>query len=142
MTNRQQALFVISAPFPEGHAYASRIDSFCRLFLDIGYCVHVIADYSLGEGTPGRIYHSSSFSYQLLGSRAMRIGRNELNAICIKTVADYLQNNRPSIVFMSSNPDRFNELRDLTSKNGSRLILPPRWTLTSELLFPPRTGRS
>lgn len=118
-------LIVTDLSFPKGSAMASRILSFCHLFNDIGYSVHVITGKLEDTNVEyNKIINQDYFSYQVVSSnRSYRLQSYIGNENLAKIVDDYLNNNNVDLVFTTSLNASFVKVFNVCKKYNKKLIL-------------------
>lgn len=121
----KNVLIVTDLSFPKGSAMASRILSFCHLFDDLGYNVHVITGKFEDENV---VYNTkikeSFYSYEIVKSnRSYRLQSYLGNENLSKRVDEYLNNNEVEFVFTTSLNANFKKVFDVVKKHNKKLIL-------------------
>lgn len=118
-------LVITDLSFPSGSAMSSRINSFCKLFKEIGYDIHVIAgkteDKSLKHDN---IYKNDIYSYEIVSSsRSSRVQTFIGNENLVKRVDDYLSDNKVDLVFFNSLGALFNKVFKVCKKYNVKTLL-------------------
>ena len=124
-----KVLYMLSAMFPFGRAYASRVMNLCLALTAKGYDVDVLADYISDPSLldPDGIGHY----------RGVRIFLTTAHPAAERTLTDkltvslkakralkaYLKSNRPDCVMMSSASDRFMPLSKIVKRHRIPLLL-------------------
>lgn len=112
-------LFYVDSVFPYGAAWSSRARSFAKLFMELGYDIHLISTYSFEKNTmPNQIYRYNGYSYQFLKNKVKKFDRIFNPALALKTIEEYININNIDIFFSTRCPDIFSELlKILRNKN-------------------------
>ena len=120
-----KALIVTDLSFPYGSAMSSRLKSFCMIFNELGYSVHVIAGKSDDkELISGKIYYEDCFSYEIVKtSRSEQLQSFIGNENLISRVNRYLDENKVEFVFFNSLGALFNDVLELCKKHKVKTIL-------------------
>lgn len=118
-------LVITDLSFPIGSAMASRIKSFCLLFNEIGYDIHVIAG-KTGDHTLeyNKVYKDEKYSYEIVNSnRTEQIQSFIGNENLVNRVDEYLKNNEVDLVFFNSLGALFNKILAICNKYHIKTIL-------------------
>ena len=121
----KKLLIITDLSFPQGSAMASRIKSFCYLFKDIGYDVHVISGKLEGENVIyNKTINEDAYSYEIVKSnRSYRMQSYFGNENLTKVVDEYLKNNIVDLVFMTSLNASFVKVFNILKKYNKKIIL-------------------
>ena len=121
----KKVLIVTDLSFPKGSAMASRILSFCHLFKDLGYDVHVITGkYENSDVVYDKCIDESFYSYEVVKSnRSYRMQSYLGNENLSKRVDEYLNNNEVDFVFTTSLNASFKKVFDIVKKHNKKIIL-------------------
>jgi len=107
----KKLLIVTDNLFPKGSALASRLISFCRLFKDLGYDIHVITARSVDKTNVDIIIENGNYTYEVVSTnRSDRLQSFIGNENLVKRVDNYLKNNRVDLVFATSLNTTFNKV--------------------------------
>lgn len=119
-----KALVVTDLSFPTGSAMASRIKSFCMLFKDLGYDVHIIAAKTDNDHKTDIIYREKNYSFEIVKSnRSEQIQSFVGNENLLSKVEEYLSNNIVEFAFFNSLGALFNDVLELCKKHKVKTIL-------------------
>lgn len=119
-----KALVVTDLSFPTGSAMASRIKSFCMLFKDLGYDVHIIAAKTDNDHKTDIIYREKNYSFEIVKTnRSEQIQSFVGNENLLSKVEEYLSNNDVEFVFFNSLGALFNDVLELCKKHNVKTIL-------------------
>lgn len=119
-----KALVVTDLSFPTGSAMASRIKSFCMLFKDLGYDVHVIAAKTDNEHKTNTIYQETNYSFEVVETnRSEQLQSFIGNENLLTKVNEYLSKNKVEFVFFNSLGALFNDILDVCNKHNVKTIL-------------------
>lgn len=118
-------LIVTDLSFPKGSAMASRIISFCHLFNDLGYKVHVITGKLEDKNVKcNQIINEDYYSYEVVDSkRNYRLQSYLGNENLPIRVYEYLKNNNVDLVFTTSLNANFKKVFDVCKKHNKKIIL-------------------
>ena len=121
----KKLLIITDLSFPQGSAMASRIKSFCYLFNDIGYDVHVISGKLEGENVIyNKTINEDAYSYEIVKSnRSYRMQSYFGNENLTKVVDEYLKVNVVDLVFMTSLNANFVKVFNILKKYNKKIIL-------------------
>lgn len=116
----KRVLIVTDLSFPKGSAMASRIVSFCHMFNDLGYTVHVIT----GKTENDEYIKDDSYSYSFVKSnRSYGLQSYLGNENLAKSVDNYLNNNEVDFVFVTSLNMNFKKIFNIVKKHNKKIIL-------------------
>lgn len=120
-----KVLIVTDLSFPSGSAMASRILSFCHLFNDLGYKVHVITGkYENKEATYDACIEKDFYSYEVVKSnRSYRTQSYLGNENLATRVDEYLNSNDVDFVFSTSLNANFKKVFNIVKKHNKKIIL-------------------
>lgn len=124
--DRMKKLLVITdLSFPYGSAMSSRIKSFCLLFNEIGYDVHVIAAKTEDKDIEfNKVYKQDSYTYQIVNSnRSEQVQSFIGNENLVNVVDSYLNNNHVDLVFFNSLGALFNKILKVCKKHNVKTLL-------------------
>lgn len=118
-------LVITDLSFPSGSAMSSRINSFCKLFKEIGYDTHVIAGKTEDKSLKyNNIYRNDIYSYEIVFSnRSSRIQSFIGNENLVKRVDNYLNDNKVDLVFFNSLGALFNKVLKVCKKHNVKTLL-------------------
>ena len=121
----KKLLIITDLSFPQGSAMASRIKSFCYLFNDIGYDVHVISGKLESKDVIyNKIINEDVYSYEVVKSnRSYRMQSYFGNENLARVVDNYLKNNLVDLVFMTSLNANFVKVFNICKKYNKKIIL-------------------
>lgn len=117
-------LVITDLSFPTGSAMSSRIKSFCMLFKELGYDIHIIAAKSDNEVEYKKIYQEDNFTYEIVKShRSEQIQSFIGNENLVKRVDEYLSCNKIDLVFFNSLGALFNKILAVCKKYNVKTLL-------------------
>lgn len=118
-------LVVTDLSFPTGSAMASRINSFCLLFKELGYDIHVIAGKCQDNSIEyNKIYKNDIYSYEIVKSnRSEKLQSFIGNENLVECVDSYLNKNNVDLVFFNSLGALFNKILKVCKKHYVKTIL-------------------
>ena len=131
-------LIVTDLSFPKGSAMASRIISFCHLFNDLGYKVHVITGkYESKYCRYDETIDEGFYSYEVVKSnRSYRLQSYIGNENLAYRVEEYLENNNVDLVFTTSLNAVFGRVLKLCRKYNKKIIVEQcEWYDSSSFTF-------
>lgn len=119
-----KALVVTDLSFPTGSAMASRIKSFCMLYKDLGYDVHIIAAKTDNDHKTGILYQEKNYSFEIVKTnRSEQIQSFVGNENLLSKVEEYLSKNDVEFSFFNSLGALFNDVLELCKKHKVKTIL-------------------
>ena len=118
-------LIVTDLSFPVGSAMASRIKSFCKLFNEIGYDIHVIAGKTGDKELEfNKTYKEYNYTYEIVNTnRSEQIQSFIGNENLVNRVDEYLSNNKVDLVFFNSLGALFNKVLKVCNKYDVKTLL-------------------
>jgi len=120
----KKLLIVTDNLFPKGSALASRLISFCRLFKDLGYDIHVITARSVDKTNVDKIIDNKDYTYEVVSTnRSDRLQSFIGNENLVKRVDNYLKNNKVDLVFSTSLNTTFSKVLKVVKKYNKKIIL-------------------
>ena len=121
----KRVLIITDLSFPSGSAMASRLLSFCHIFDELHYSVHVItAKYEGDDYKKGNIYENGYYSFEIVGSnRSYGLQSFLGNENLSRRVDNYLNENDVEFVFMTSLNMNFKKVFDVCKKHNKKIIL-------------------
>lgn len=116
-----KALVITATAFPYGNAMSDRIRTFCMLFNDLGYEVHVIA---AKDGRGNKDIKLDFCTYEIVKTNRSEglqsyIGNENL----VSSVNNYLDNNKVEFVFYNSLGALYNKILNVCKKHNVKTIL-------------------
>lgn len=124
-----KVLYILSAMFPIGRAYAARAMNICRMLRDSGCTVDVIADYSCDLGdiqSDGSVlFEGINIFYSTSHSAKDRTFFDKISVPyrASITLKKYLKNNHPDCTIVSSAFDRFKFFFKILKRKNIPIIL-------------------
>lgn len=108
----KKLLIITDVPFPYGFAMSSRLRSFCKLFSEVGYNVHVIVLYNSNQSLNAKtVYAEDGYTYEVvLGRKANTFDSFFANKKILLYIKQYLENNKVDLIFSTSAPLYFNKI--------------------------------
>lgn len=118
-------LIVTDLSFPTGSAMSSRLNSFCLLFKELNYDIHVIAGKSEGKQyTYNKIYNTKNYSFEIVYSeRSEQLQSFIGNENLAGRVDEYLSDNSVDLVFFNSLGALFNKVLKICKKHNVKTLL-------------------
>lgn len=112
-------LFFVDSVFPYGAAWSSRARSFAKLFIELGYDIHIISTYSYEvNNKPDIIYDYNGFTYQFLKNKAGKFDRFFNSRLALKAIKKHIMLNDTDIFFSTRCPDIFDSLQKFLKKRN------------------------
>lgn len=112
-------LFYVDSIFPYGSAWSSRARSFSKVFIELGFEVHVISSYCFENNkNVNEIYSFEEYTYQFSSKKIRKFDKYILPFKSLNIIKNYIEKNKVDILFSTRCPFIFNKLHSFTrSKN-------------------------